>query len=122
MEKLALKLSNYPEIIKQIYSGSQDKMHATCGDICLIILQEFLEDLIGTTKSYCNAANKRNKGVDYLCNQICHCIDIKLIKKKEYLESQEINLEKLRNAQEKDIETNGKLNIHERNIPRNIRF
>ena len=106
MEKLALKLSNYPGIIKQIYSGIQDKMHATCGDICLIILQEFLEELIGTTKSYCNAANKRNKSVYYISNRICHCIVIKLIKKKEYLESQEINLENLQNAQEKDIETN----------------
>ena len=44
IEKLAAKLSNYN--VQVIFSGRQDNHDSTCGDMCLIMLQESLENLL----------------------------------------------------------------------------
>ena len=50
--ELENKLSQYSGILYKSYANKQDSEHATCGDTCLIMMQEYLEEEIGLPVQY----------------------------------------------------------------------
>ena len=50
--ELENKLSQYSGILYKNYANKQDGEHATCGDTCLIMMQEYLEEGIGLPIQY----------------------------------------------------------------------